>query len=35
MKKRILLLVGNELCVAGVPNVIMNIVRAEILSGHF
>lgn len=27
MKKRILLLVGNELCVAGVPNVIMNIVR--------
>ena len=26
MKKRVLLLVGNELCVAGVPNVIMNIV---------
>lgn len=27
MKKRILLLVGNELCIAGVPNVIMNIVQ--------
>lgn len=27
MKKRVLLLVGNELCVAGVPNVIMNIVQ--------
>lgn len=27
MKKRVLLLVGNELCVAGVPNVIMNIVE--------
>ena len=27
MKKRILLLVGNELCVAGVPNVVMNIVE--------
>lgn len=27
MKKRVLLLVGNEMCVAGVPNVIMNIVE--------
>lgn len=27
MKKRVLLLVGNELCVAGVPNVVMNIVK--------
>lgn len=27
MKKRVLLLVGNELCVAGVPNVVMNIVE--------
>ena len=33
MKKKVLLLVGNELCVAGVPNVIMNIV--ETLSAYY